>query len=413
MISKNQSGFTEKELTNFKMGLYSTAIRGVDATGCFSVTKTGNVRMIKSASPSADFIRTPDYTAFEDDAYLNARIVVGHCRAATKGNAADEKNAHPFISENIALVHNGTLHTHKHLAVTTTDSEAIAVAFSKNDPKELIPNLHGAFALMWYDAKHKTFHASRNKDRPLWILQTPSVDFIGSEPGLLEWLHNRTLSTVEKAKYFVTDKIFNWKLKDLKDSFTETELKKTYPVTTHNTTTYTKDSHTSGKTAIYKGKPLQIHGTLCYNDRVVIQITKHVQIFSSSYVEGVNKKHPKTIFRCYLYQGLDNNPEIISAEQLEVTASGKQTAGKDQDVIIIATNPTVILKPEPKDTIILEDINGTIESLPEKDCFCSRCHVKIKLEDSKNVWFRIKKGLVKTIYCPVCVKSNNNLSVVK
>lgn len=57
IISKNDYGFTEKQLTIFTQGLYADTLRGEDSTGVFSVTNAGNVHTIKDAIPGYSFIK--------------------------------------------------------------------------------------------------------------------------------------------------------------------------------------------------------------------------------------------------------------------------------------------------------------------------------------------------------------------
>jgi len=401
MISKTHTGFSEKELTTFQQGLYTTAIRGTDATGAFLVTAAGNVELIKNATPSADFIRTKEYDEWSALAYTTGKIVVGHCRAATKGEKTDE-NAHPFISENIALVHNGTLWSHEHLAKTTTDSEAIAVSFSKNDPKEIIPDLNGAYALLWYDAKHKTFHASRNKERPLWILSTPTIDFIASEPGMLEWLYNRNAFRKEDAKYFETDAIFNWDLDNLKDSFTETKLKKKPPTPTKTT---------GAGVGVGVSKKYLLCEDLYYGDRLKLDVVKSVTIYNSVYLEASHNRYPNLSFRCYIGAQLARREELLKCKKFLGTVSGKQSSD-NKTFTIIVTDAFPITETD-TDTITLTDIHDVTATVSKEQCYCSRCNIQILEKDTKKIWFRHKKGLLKTIYCPICVQFNTNLKVVK
>jgi len=396
MVSKTPQGFSDKDLDLFNMGLYATAVRGLDSTGCFSVKASGNVSLVKDNTPSADFLRTPDYQSFETEAYVQGRIMVGHCRAATRGEKTAE-NAHPFIAEHIALVHNGTLWHHNYLANTTTDSEAIAVAFSKGDPQEIIPELSGAYALLWYDAKNKSFHATRNKERPLWIIQTPTLDFIGSEPGMLEWILNRATTIKNEAKYFDVDTLYTWKLDDLPESYTDTKLKrkiytKTYPQTASGQTAG------DGRIAVYKD--------LYYTDRIHIDVTKVVTLYATTYVEGTCKLYPELKCICYIDPSLLCKEELLQSKSFFATIGGKQNHRIDTPPTLIVHNPTPVIV---ESGLELEDINGKISTLTPINSFCSRCNVQITSKDSKKIWFRIKKGICKSVYCPTCVKSLNYL----
>jgi len=230
--------------------LYAEALRGEDSTGAFCVNKYGNVKMIKSAQRADSFINTKTFDSFLEDAYKEGRVLVGHNRSATKGSLTDE-NAHPFIEGNTCLVHNGTLYNHKHLADTDVDSHAICHAFEKDGYTKSIPELNGAFALIWYDAKEKKLHITRNKERPLWIIETKDADYIASEDGMLEWLANRVHGVTEKAKYFQVGQIYSYDLEKLAEGYDmeEAPQKKALPVVTPATvvkgTVLTKDTQKS------------------------------------------------------------------------------------------------------------------------------------------------------------------------
>ena len=210
IISKNEYGFSDKQINIFTQGLFADTLRGEDSTGAFSVTKSGNVHTIKDAVPGHTFIKDKNFDDFLKDQYLYGKILVGHNRSATRGVKTD-KNAHPFISGNTVLVHNGTLLSHHHLANTNTDSEAICIALDKKEnPIDILSELDGAFALIWYNAKTKQFHVSRNNQRPLWILETEHYDLIGSEAKLLEWISWRNGGKDIEAKYFEENMLYTW-----------------------------------------------------------------------------------------------------------------------------------------------------------------------------------------------------------
>ena len=124
IISKNQHGFLFNDGKLFEQMLYADALRGMDSTGIYGINKYGNLKMVKAAKAAAEFIGTKTFQDFKNEIVNKFRVVVGHNRAATKGATTDD-NAHPFIEDHICLVHNGTLHTHKHLADKEVDSHAI------------------------------------------------------------------------------------------------------------------------------------------------------------------------------------------------------------------------------------------------------------------------------------------------
>ena len=115
MISRKANGFLYKDKAIFEQLLFNNTVRGVDSTGIFGVNKYGNLIAHKTAQAAPTALRTSTFNEFIGKIFSDFRIVVGHNRASTRGATTDE-NAHPFIEDNICLVHNGTLHSHKQLA---------------------------------------------------------------------------------------------------------------------------------------------------------------------------------------------------------------------------------------------------------------------------------------------------------
>ena len=58
IVSKKESGFSDKELTIFSQGLFADTVRGKDSTGVFSVSSRGNVYTLKDNIPGDEFTRT-------------------------------------------------------------------------------------------------------------------------------------------------------------------------------------------------------------------------------------------------------------------------------------------------------------------------------------------------------------------
>lgn len=183
LISRTPSGLFSKDLELFEQMLVINTIRGKDSTGAFTLFRNKQVRAIKLASHPFHLFRAAEWMTFRQDAINRGRFVIGHNRAATRGGVKNE-NAHPFVENNIILVHNGTLWddgasvTKQEVEV---DSHAIAHALAERDAKEVLPDINGAFALIWYDTKKEKLYATRNKDRPLHILVTEQNFVLSSE----------------------------------------------------------------------------------------------------------------------------------------------------------------------------------------------------------------------------------------
>lgn len=185
LISRRQAGFFSPDMEIMENMLLIDQLRGKDSTGAFSVYKNKQSEIVKIASHPSHLFACKAWGDFRNRVIQRGRLVIGHNRKATVGKVKTE-NAHPFVEDNIILVHNGSLWdegkglTSKKVEV---DSNAIAHALSGGaDPKEVIPTIKGAFALIWYDTAQEKLFAIRNDQRPLHLLTTDDNYVLSSEP---------------------------------------------------------------------------------------------------------------------------------------------------------------------------------------------------------------------------------------
>jgi hypothetical protein len=190
IVSKNQNGFNREQIKALEEMVYINALRGVDSTGVFYVTNTGDVQTHKEAVESSKFLKSEEWKATNSELWSKGKAAVVHCRAATRGIKTDE-NAHPFVvDDRIVLVHNGTLWgDHKKHADVEVDSHAIAhVLAEEPDIATALKKINGAYALIWYDLQNRNLHMIRNKERPLWIGEAVDGTIMAaSEQGFI-WL---------------------------------------------------------------------------------------------------------------------------------------------------------------------------------------------------------------------------------
>jgi hypothetical protein len=154
----------------FKELLQVDVIRGAHSTGIMNVLQSGEVNIFKRACLPQDLIDSKGYnTAMAG----KSQVLVGHNRWATKGKI-NATNAHPFEVGSITGVHNGTLKGQyllpDHLEYDV-DSENIMHALNIEEVEDVIPMLHGAYALLWHDSSNGTFNLIHNKERPLYVTQ--------------------------------------------------------------------------------------------------------------------------------------------------------------------------------------------------------------------------------------------------
>ena len=241
-FSKNQ--FFQAQQKTFRNLLYLDAFRGEDGTGVFGVSRTGNVEMLKAEDPAGRFIYTPEYKEFEKGMYSTFDIVVGHNRKATVGKI-NHDTAHPFISGNVVMVHNGKLFAHEKYHKTEVDSEALCKYLEEheNDLDKAIPELDGHFSVVWYNAQTRKFRFWRNKDRPMYHAIVGSYLYFSSERSILTASMIRAgVSPVDKDIYELEEnKIWTLDMTKptLKWEVTQLETKvKEYPKSNYHTYGY-------------------------------------------------------------------------------------------------------------------------------------------------------------------------------
>ena len=148
----------------FEQLLVVDQIRGPHSTGACFIAQNDSHDVVKGVGGALDLIDTGPYErAFRK---VN-RAILGHNRWATVGKV-NKTNAHPFEVGGVVGMHNGTLINQALLPDSEefeVDSENIIHAIDKVGLKETVANLHGAYALSWYEGG--CIHFIRNKERPL------------------------------------------------------------------------------------------------------------------------------------------------------------------------------------------------------------------------------------------------------
>lgn len=200
-ILSGEKTFGYQDRRNFFIqAMYAGTLRGFDSTGLFLVPRNdkGKDIIIRKKNVAApDFLDMTRMTKgwLNNIDYYNYAIF--HNRAATRGSTSSE-NAHPFQHGNITLVHNGTLSSFHSLTgksgpTFTVDSEAITWAFNEFGHQDVIPELEGAFALVWHDKHDDLLRAVRNTERPLHFatVEKEKTVLMASEGQMISWLAAR------------------------------------------------------------------------------------------------------------------------------------------------------------------------------------------------------------------------------
>lgn len=153
-----------------RYALSMDTLRGADSTGIMTLTKRFEVNTIKTLMPGDKFVQSPRYQKNWQPGWCQ----VGHNRAATRGTV-NRENAHPFSFGDITLVHNGTLWADGNSLPTynkelNVDSMQIAHALAEHAPeesKDVLADIDGSFALVWFDKRDESVNMARNADRPM------------------------------------------------------------------------------------------------------------------------------------------------------------------------------------------------------------------------------------------------------
>jgi predicted glutamine amidotransferase len=172
MVVGSQAGSNYKDMQAFEDLLYIDALRGEDSTGIGYYDADGGIRLLKKAVDAAEFLKTNQWSGVKMEMISKGKAIIGHNRKKTVGKIEDA-TAHPFLIDNRFLfMHNGTLSSHKHLADTEVDSEALGMVLTKCEGdkeklEETLAKVYGAYACVWIDKVKEKLYMLRNRERPL------------------------------------------------------------------------------------------------------------------------------------------------------------------------------------------------------------------------------------------------------
>ena len=218
--------WNDDHIAFFEQALHADTIRGEDSTGVFGWNESmREPDYFKRAFAAPDFLQLKGTRKIVRST-KDWNILVGHNRAATRGSI-DHSTAHPFQIGDITLVHNGTLDTQSNLPNShhfTVDSENICYAFSVEKAEDIIPELRGAFTLVWFDALDKSLNIVRNDKRPFSIATVENNESIlfASEGMMLKWIATRNKFKIKQMftpapgvwlKYFPHSDFKDWQEK--------------------------------------------------------------------------------------------------------------------------------------------------------------------------------------------------------
>ncbi len=215
MLLKGINGGLSADADIVEQLLYIDALRGEDSTGVCLFENDGDTRVIKEAQPADYFLRSKEWASVRSAFVSRGKALLGHNRKATVGKTNDT-NAHPFIiDDRYVFMHNGTLHSHKHLADVEIDSHALGIHLTKceGDPRkieEALSTVYGAYACVWLDQKLEKIYMLKNKERPLYLAEALPGYIYASEPMFVYAAALRNKTKVESCKEIENDTLYTF-----------------------------------------------------------------------------------------------------------------------------------------------------------------------------------------------------------
>lgn len=187
------------------MGLHLASFRGTQGTGVGLVADDGEITVNKTHLASVDFLRTEMWDFVESN-LMNSHVIMGHTRFPTFSNTVHAKNAQPFCYDNtdksrtVLLTHNGHINSHHDLTkgikgfTHPVDSAHVARAMAETtNPKDLLVDMRGNYALVWYDEQRRLVCAANNGGRELWMAPSKNKEqmYYCSERTMLKFCLDR------------------------------------------------------------------------------------------------------------------------------------------------------------------------------------------------------------------------------
>ncbi|VFP86809.1 Glutamine--fructose-6-phosphate aminotransferase[isomerizing] [Candidatus Erwinia haradaeae] len=178
-------------------GLRSLEYRGYDSSGLMVVNSTGQASRLRCVG------KVNNLACAAEHATLSGETGIAHTRWATHGKPA-ESNAHPHISTNIAVVHNGIIENHELLRdqlqgrgytfYSETDTEVVAHLVHWEQQRggsllsvvqRVIPDLRGTYGMVILDTDSPDRLIAARSGSPLVIGCGVGENFIVSDPMAL------------------------------------------------------------------------------------------------------------------------------------------------------------------------------------------------------------------------------------
>ena len=202
----------ERPVTSLLLdGLKRLEYRGYDSAGIATLTN-GHIEYRRAEGKLEKLVAKIEQSS------LPGTVGIGHTRWATHGKP-NEDNAHPHVTEKVAVVHNGIIENYRdlrrdleqkqHRFKSETDTETIAHLITDYLDQGLTPQeatatalkqLEGAFAIAVIFAGHKDLLIGARRGSPLAIGYSDREMYLGSDALALAPLTNR-ISYLEEGDW--------------------------------------------------------------------------------------------------------------------------------------------------------------------------------------------------------------------
>ncbi|WP_343183100.1 glutamine--fructose-6-phosphate transaminase (isomerizing) [Buchnera aphidicola (Neophyllaphis podocarpi)] len=214
-------------LNILKDGLKYLEYRGYDSSGLVIANKKLKIfNIIKSSGKTINLIKKIK------NKKISGNIGMAHTRWATHGKPS-EKNAHPHISNNIIVVHNGIIENYENLKIklknkgykfsSETDTEVIAHLIHLEQKRKggtlleivqkTLKKIKGTYGLVVMDKNNLSVLIAARSGSPLWIGLGTKENFISSDQlALLQvtkkliYLEEGDVAEITKTKVKIFDK---------------------------------------------------------------------------------------------------------------------------------------------------------------------------------------------------------------
>lgn len=193
ILDTSTAAFFDKDVKTLFGMMLLNSLRGNASTGVFGVDRQGRVNILKTLGHPYEWNSYQVSDVFWSRMKADYNFVVAHGRLPTKGETVIA-NAHPFVSDHITLVHNGTLNNYEELNKKfkknfKVDSQLLTYLIEKEGIDETLKLISGAWAMVYYDESEQSLNFIRNGQRPLHYAMNQWKDrmYFGSEEHYVKW----------------------------------------------------------------------------------------------------------------------------------------------------------------------------------------------------------------------------------